>query len=328
MKKYGWQKDLEIYWPDGLRSALGALTGKVAESLEEIRVRMGRPLMVYGGGRDYFISDGGDVSFLAAGAHVVSREEGARLMDALCGHSLYAVEDEMKQGFFTLPGGYRVGLAGKAVSEGGRVRNLTQISGFNIRIPRALEGCADGLMAYLALGSRPLSTLVIAPPQAGKTTLIRDVARQFSDGFGAFPGVKVSIVDERSEIASCAMGMPQNKVGLRSDVLDACPKSEGMMMALRSLSPRVLVCDEIGSSADCDAVREALYAGVAVVVTVHGDGLETVKIRPSLGRLIGEKGFDRYVVLSKSLGPGTVEEILDREGGRLLTRPFRGRGAA
>ncbi|MGE5577000.1 MAG: stage III sporulation protein AA, partial [Syntrophothermus sp.] len=158
-----------------------------------------------------------------------------------------------------------------------------------------------------------LSTLIISPPQCGKTTLLRDLARQISDGAPAIGliGRKVGIVDERSEIAGCYHGVPQNDVGLRTDVLDTCPKAEGIMLLLRSMSPEVVVTDEIGGEEDVEAVEEACHAGVAVIATAHGHDLAELLRRPGTGRLIREGHFQRAVVLSRREGPGTLEVIVE-----------------
>ncbi|MDP3486426.1 MAG: ATPase, T2SS/T4P/T4SS family, partial [Bacillota bacterium] len=147
-------------------------------------------------------------------------------------------------------------------------------------------------------------TLVISPPQAGKTTLLRDIARQLSD-----KGQRVCIVDERSEIAGCYNGCPQLDVGLRTDVMDGCPKAEGMLMALRALSPDVIITDEIGRAEDAAAIEEALNSGVRVIASAHGSTYEEVAARPNLSTLLQRGLFQRVVILSNRRGPGTIEYI-------------------
>lgn len=173
------------------------------------------------------------------------------------------MEEELRKGFITIPGGHRIGLAGRTVLSGGGVEHLRDITGFNVRIAREVPGIADGVLPYLLDKGRQrmMHTLILSPPQHGKTTLLRDLARQISLGElgkreGIRPGLKVGIVDERSEIAGSRRGVPAFDVGPRTDVLDGCPKAEGMMMMIRSLSPDVLIADEIGRPEDAEAVTE------------------------------------------------------------------------
>ena len=302
--------------PGRLRGLALSQPQEVRRLAEEFRLRAGRPLAV--------LLPEGERSLGAA----VTPEDLETLCDLATDYSRYAAEETLREGYLSVRGGFRVGLCGTAVMKGGENTTLRDLSSAAVRIARERRGVGEDIVPRLFRAGRYQNTLLLSPPGGGKTTLLRDLVRCLSTGGAGRPGLRVSLIDERGEVAVMVRGAPQMDVGLRTDVLDACPKSSGMMMALRALSPRVLVCDEIGSPADCNAIREALYAGVAVVVTVHGDDLETVKCRPSLDRLIQERGFERYVVLSKALGPGTVEQILNQDGNRLLSRPFRGRGAA
>jgi stage III sporulation protein AA len=167
-----------------------------------------------------------------------------------------------------------------------------------------------------------LHTMIIGPPQTGKTTLLRDIARIISSGDdnGKFQASKVGIVDERSEIAGCVAGVPQMTFGPRLDVMDACPKAEGMMMMIRSMSPEVLIVDEIGRSEDANAIMEAVNAGIKLIMTTHGESLDEIKKRPILKTILNEQIFQRFIVLSRSQGPGTITCVLDNEGKRLGTK--------
>jgi stage III sporulation protein AA len=204
------------------------------------------------------------------------------------------------------------------VTEGGRIRTLKPVASLNIRIAREVPGAADALLPQLVRGGRFLSTLLISPPQAGKTTMLRDLVRQLSTGVPRLrlPGLKVGLVDERSEVAGCYLGVPQRDVGPRTDVLDGCPKAEGLMLLIRSLSPQVVAADEVGRPEDAQALMEALHAGVAVLATAHGSCLADVRRRPAMAELLRAGAFERAVLLGRSRGPGTVEAVTDltREG--------------
>lgn len=162
--------------------------------------------------------------------------------------------------------------------------------------------------------------MIIGPPQTGKTTLLRDFARIISGGGQDGVPYKVGIVDERSEIAGSVNGIPQLTFGPRIDVLDACPKAEGMMMMIRSMSPDVLVVDEIGRKEDSEAIMEAVNAGIKLFMTTHGNSLDEVRKRPSLSPLIEMGIFQRYIELGRLEGPGTILSIKDASGKQMVQK--------
>lgn len=297
--------------PLSIREMLESLPRSVYERLEEVRIREGRPLEVITPERSWFLGRSG-LKPQADQAYIPSKEDCAKLLNLISHHSLYALEEELRRGYVTIEGGHRIGLVGRAVVEGGKVRHLRSISGFNLRIAREVRGAARGVLPYLFREGRLFNTLIVSPPQCGKTTLLRDLVRVMSKGEGTIPSHKVGVVDERSEIAGCVEGVPQHDVGPRTDVLDACPKAEGMMMMIRSMSPELLVVDEIGRQEDGEAVFEAIHAGVGLFTTAHGRSLDEVCRRPTLSRLIREGAFERVILLSRKKGPGTLEGVFDR----------------
>lgn len=317
------EKEILPCLPPKLSILVGSIPQSQLGMLTEIRLRDSKPLALYSGLSETFIDAAGKLTKNPVQSYIVSARDITDTLSIMSQSSLYALEEELRNGYLTLRGGHRVGFAGQAVVDGGRVRTLKYISALNIRIAREIPGAADGIMAYLLHGHRPYNTLIISPPQCGKTTILRDIVRQLSNGIpGRFKGIKVGVVDERSEIAGTYEGVPQKNVGIRTDVLDACPKAEGMIMLIRSMSPQVIVADEIGKIEDVYAIGEAVQAGVSLIVSVHGGGIEQIKRRPSMNQLLQEQIFERYVVLGCSRGVGTVEGIFDEQFSDLTYQPL------
>jgi len=293
-------------------------TGQL-HALTEIRLRVNKPLLLVLGMKDMMVGPYGVIAMEQTTAYLCTREDINTTLQLISKNSLYAFEQEIKMGFLTIVGGHRVGLVGQAIVDDGKITALKNISSLNIRIAREVKGCADGVMPYLiGPGNRIVSTLIISPPCCGKTTLLRDLIRQISMGNRDISGVQVGVVDERSEIAACKNGIPTVDVGVRTDVMDGCPKASGLLMLIRSMSPKVVATDELGRAEDVCAVREALHAGVSVLATVHGLTIQEVLQRPYVGELIQEKYFDRYVVLSNRPKIGTVEQIIDSKENKIL----------
>lgn len=300
------------YLPHALRRSLALLPCSLREQLEEIRLRQERPVMVVASGCDAYLGEQG-LAPLMADALLWGERESAQFLEAISRASLYAMEDEVRQGFITLPGGHRVGLCGQAVLEGRQLRTLKHITCFNVRLARAVPGAADAVLPRLVRQGRVMHTLIASPPACGKTTMLRDLTRQASYGVPrlGLPGARVAVADERSEIAASWRGVPQLDLGPRTDVLDGCPKAEAVMLLLRSMSPQVVVTDEVGCEADAIALEEALYCGATLLATAHGASIHELRRRPALARLLRKGAFERVVILSRRHGPGTLEEIVD-----------------
>ncbi|WP_304681167.1 stage III sporulation protein AA, partial [uncultured Clostridium sp.] len=201
--------------------------------VQEIRIKIGKPVIL-------------NLSFEEKLLDYIPTKEDLRYMIAkISNYSLYAFEEEIKQGYITLKGGHRVGLAGECVISKGEVRTIKNISSLNIRICKEVIGASNKIMKLITENNRVYNTLIVSPPKCGKTTILRDIAKNLSNGMYQInlKGKKVTIVDERSEIAACYNGVPQMNVGIRTDILDNCLKKSGMIMAIRSLSPEVLICD-------------------------------------------------------------------------------------
>lgn len=304
------------YLPEGARRAVWAYISRGESRVpEEVRLRVSRPLQVVVLARDTALDPSGNA--VRDGGMLVGPGEIRRAMELVTGSSVHALEEQMRLGYITISGGHRVGLCGTAIVEGSVVRTFRDISGINYRVAKESRGAAVQILPML-IGDDggAFNTIIVSPPGCGKTTLLRDIVRCLSDGeCGARPS-RVCLVDERSEVAACGGGIPRNYVGLRTDVLDACPKAHGIMTGIRSLSPEVVATDEIGRTEDSAAIFEALAAGVKVVATAHARDVNDAARRPGIGRIIGEGYFERAVVLSRRFGPGTVEGVFEL--------PFRG----
>ena len=295
--------------PKGIRTGLTALTLEEQEKLQEIRLRVGQPLILKIHGQEYGLNERGCCP-LEKGMKIV-KQELTDVLHYMSDFSLYALEDELRQGFMTLEGGHRVGLVGKVVLENSKIKTLKSISGMNIRIAHEVIGCSVKVIPYIVTRDRVYHTLIVSPPGCGKTTLLRDIIYHLSEGFKGYGPYTVGVVDERSEIAACYQGIPQNHLGMRTDVLDGCPKVEGMRMLLRAMAPQIIAVDEIGKGEDCEALREMLSAGISLLCTVHGKDEKECLRRPYLKELLEEGMFERIIILSSRQGPCTIEAILD-----------------
>lgn len=266
---------------------------------EEIRLRIGRPVMVLGKGREYYwsqkevrLQDGREQSY-------IWREDDMKeTLSRMSRYSMYALEEELRGGFFTIQGGHRVGVAGRTVCEQGKILSFRNICSLNIRVARQKKGCARELLPWLIQGDCIYNTLLLSPPGVGKTTMLRDCIRLLSEGSKALPGKKVGVVDERSEIAASFFGVVQNDLGDRTDVLDACPKAEGMRLLLRSMSPQILAVDELGGREDCLAVEEALHCGCQILGTMHARDARELQEKMYLSEWLSKGFFGRFVFLA------------------------------
>lgn len=279
--------------------------------LHEIRLRIGQPL------RMIYRNEENTLPVREKEKYIVTKEEVRETMEYISHYSLYAYENELKQGFLTIEGGHRAGVTGKVIVEQGKVKNIQYISSINIRMSHEILGCSEKILPYITKNRQVCHTLIISPPRCGKTTLIRDLVRQISDGNTYVKGCTVGVVDERSELGGCYLGVAQNHLGSRTDVLDCCPKAEGMIMLIRSMAPQVIAVDEIGTQEDIHAIEYAMQCGCKMIASVHSTSMEEAKKKPILGELIRRKRFERYVVLQNEEKPGEIQGIYDERGSML-----------
>lgn len=276
--------------------------------LQEIRLKINKPLM--------FIVNNNEIKT----GYIAKLEDIKAIIQRISSYSIYAFEEEIKQGYITIQGGHRVGICGTCVLDGGQLKTIKNISSINIRIAREVKGCSEAILPFIIRDNKILNTIIISPPKCGKTTILRDLSRQISNGISKYglSGKNIAIIDERSEIGACYRGVPQMDIGIRTDILDNCPKSQGIIMAIRSMAPHLIVCDEIGTYADIESIVIALNSGVNVITTIHGFNEKDLYERPVFKELLDNKVFNRAIILSNRQGIATIEYIYDFTKGEIV----------
>lgn len=270
----------------------------INDKTEEIRLRVGRPLSVKLSSGCFFVTTFGRLSKNRLNVLTVTKNDIETALNLLCNASVYAYEEEIKEGYITTSSGHRIGLSGDAVTENGKIRFINNISGLNFRIAHEIKGCADSIIRDVYNNSSVRNTLIVSPPGSGKTTLLRDLARAISN-----LGKNVSILDERGEISATKNGVPTFDIGVFSDVLQGCSKQVGIPLLLRSMAPDVIVTDELGGERDFLAIDDAKKRGVSIIATMHAKNIKDLDEKTL-------KAFECIIVLSSRLGVGTVEEIM------------------
>ncbi len=284
--------------PRELRIAAQSLPEEIRSSCEEVRLRAGRCISW----SDPF----GEHPILVSGQPLTVSEDDLRMMVELATRSsFHSALERLRSGFVTLKGGHRLGLCGTVSAEGERVRNFLHLSSVNLRIAREKPGVGAGLLPQLLEGRTLKSTLILSPPGNGKTTLLRDLVCQLSDGPQA---LRVGLVDQRGEVAALYHGVPQMNVGIRTDVIDGCPKSIGLLFLLRSMNPNVLAVDEITAPEDVDALTIAANCGVSLLATAHGGDRTDLERRPLYRRLL-EQGIFRSLLRIELSGGRRVYQV-------------------
>lgn len=279
--------------PNRLRKLALALPEEQKAAAEEFRLRAGRPMTV--------LLPEGELPLEAE----VDPAELETLCDLATEFSRYAAAETLREGFVPVRGGFRLGLCGTAVMKGGMNTNLKNLSSAAIRIARERKGVGTDLAPRLFRDGVFRSTLILSPPGGGKTTLLRDLVRCVSEGVGGTPALRVSLVDERGEVAVMYRGQPQMDVGSRTDVLDACPKALGIPIVLRAMNPQVIAVDEITARADLRAVVMAAGCGVGLLATIHAADTAELLQRPLYRDLLAEGVFQQAVCIATSEGKRT-----------------------
>ena len=279
-------------------------------NITEIRLRVGRNILLVTSDVEVEVD------------YIVSLKDMLDILVKVSKNSIYAIQNEINNGFVVINGGHRIGICGEVVIENGKIKNIKNINSMNIRVARQLVGVADKVMPYIINNGNVQNTIIISPPGCGKTTILRDIVRQISSGVKIldFKGKNVGLVDERGEIAAVSLGIPNLDVGLRTDIMSNVPKSIGMQMLVRSMGIDVIATDEIGGKEDFEAIKYANSSGVNLVFTMHGNDIRDVYKKEEIKKLLNDGIFSVAIILSRKNGVGTIEKICDLKGENILKK--------
>jgi stage III sporulation protein AA len=274
------------------------------EKLQEIRLRCGQPLCLTYDGAEQVFSE-----------YVVRKLDIELIFQWLCEYGVYAYQEEMEKGYVTIQGGHRVGIGGQMILDGaGKVMRIKHINSLLIRVSHDVTGIAETLIKKLYISGYLQNTLILSPPGCGKTTLLRDLVRQVSNGTTIAPGVNVSLVDEREELAAVYMGVPTMDVGKRTDIISGCEKAVAMEMCLRALGPEVVAVDEVYSENDLAALVRLQGCGCAILATHHAYSWDEFFEKPFGREVMQQKIFKRFILLEKKDGKYNISGVFDENG--------------
>lgn len=270
--------------------------------LQEIRIRKDKPIQVCYKGKCLELKSS---SGLYLKPIYASRELIGYIIRLVTKNSIYAFDEQIKNGFIVSDNGIRIGLCGVAVNDNGKVSFLKNITSLNIRIAHEIRDCANEIMPYIVYEGGIKDTLIISAPGAGKTTMLRDIIRNLSDNYHV---PNIMVVDEKFEIASEDLKF---NLGNNVDIMQGANKQFSFYEAIKVMNPSVIVTDELISKEDVDGVRFAKLSGVNIVATAHAKDVDDLKQKPFIGEVLNQKLFERIILLSKRNGVGKIEAIFD-----------------
>ena len=270
-------------------------------TLEEIRLRASKPILLKFCSSEVVLN------------YIVSTEDVLETLQNICENSIYSYQNQICSGFVTIRGGHRVGIVGNVIMQNGKITNINYISSLNFRIARQIRGCSSKILKYILdiENNTVYNSLIVSAPGGGKTTILRDTIRRISSGIEDinFKGITVGVVDERGEIAAMYKGIAQNDIGLRTDVLCNVSKPIGMKMLIRSMAPKVIVADEIGSVEDTQAIGEIVCSGVKGIFTAHGATIEDLLLNKGLNELLNSHVIERIIILGSNIQNRDIERV-------------------
>lgn len=268
------------------------MSDKDKDKINEIRLRNGRYLTVSVLANEFYITDKGEISDNSCNAVLITAEDIDYTYKTALRNTIYSFKREISQGYIITEGGNRVGFCGTAVSdEFGKIGTLKNISSVSIRIAREAIGSSNELIDKLQLNEKLKNVLILGPPSSGKTTLLRDLCRQIGND------KRISLIDEKNEISASFKAASQNDIGNFTDVFDSYSKYYGILSAVKIMSPQLIVCDEIGTKDDLEALDYAINSGVNIIATMHSNDIDDAYQKPYMKNLFSRNAFDYIVVL-------------------------------
>ena len=284
--------DILRYFPNKIYQIFSNLfqeNMKLVDEVLEIRIRANRPIILKLRERDLMLQ------------YDIQQSEILQIVERICENSIYAYKNQICEGFVTVQGGHRIGINGSCVIENGKIINVKYISSLNFRIAREVLNCSTRVLREIidVENKTIFNTIIVAPPGKGKTTVLRDLVRRLSNGIDEinFRGKVCGVVDERGEIAAMYKGVPQNDVGIRTDIIENVNKYKGIHMLIRTMAPEIVACDEIGSKEDVEAIHYALFSGVKGIFTMHGRNIEDIKNNKQIYELVENREIQKVIFL-------------------------------
>ena len=296
------------YISKNLKSILDKLPQEIIENTYEIRLRTQRPLSLTTKDGTVFVKKNSDISFRSDNAVLCTHEDVKDTFNRICSFSLHAFQKYINNGYIPMENGNRAGICGTAVCDRDAITSVKDVSSINIRISREVIGCADEFL--LRTGIIGESFIIAGPPSSGKTTLIRDIVRQISSGWGG-KYIRTALIDERREISGMIYGIPTNNIGITCDVLDSYPKCEAIDIAVRTLSPQVIVCDEVSTCSEIEAIKRGINCGAHFIVTVHAGSEEELYSRKQIEELLRTYSFSKIFLLGSGENTGKIVKVLE-----------------